>query len=320
MGTVLVIGNGFDLNLGLRTSYSDFFDSKSFKEDSGKTKWIQSFMSEPNLFGLPTEFVSVFDYLRAYRNLTNWCDIEGALGRLITFFPNKEHSGFMITEDSFKQLHSCFCDYLNKYVLNDSFNLNTNSVAFALANTLVNKSNLSILNFNYTPSLERISPSFEGKVKYIHGNVKDNSIIFGVEDELNVPKKYSFLLKTFSTNYRGHSIQNQLLNANHIIIFGHSLAKADYHYFKGLFMRQTNPKDAMPQQRISIFTKDEKSMRDVLWQIRTMNENRSDYLFDLCHFEIFRTDNDQDRINTFLQKLKDDQSGVIAFNPRRWDY
>lgn len=320
MGTVLVIGNGFDLNLGLKTSYKDFFESESFIKNSGEAQTVELNMYYIERYFGPVKNISVFNYLRAYRYLTNWCDIEGALGELVTYAPRDKHSGFVITEDSFKRLHSCFCDYLNKYVLNDSFNLNTNSVAFALANTLVYKSNLSILNFNYTPSLERISPFFEGKVKYIHGNVKDNSIIFGVEDELNVPKEYSFLLKTFSTNYRGHSIQNQLLTADRIIIFGHSLAKADYHYFKGLFMRQTNPKDAIPQQRISIFTKDEKSMRDVLWQIRKMNENRSDYLFDLCHFEIFRTDNDQDRINTFLQKLKDEQSDIIAFNPCSLDY
>lgn len=319
MGTVFIIGNGFDLNLGLRTSYSDFFDSKSFKEDSGKTKLIQSFMSVPRKLGFPTELVSVFDYLRAYRELTNWCDIEGALGDLISYVPNDKHSGFIITEDSFKQLHSCFCDYLNKDVLNNSFNLDTNSVAYALANMIADITDLSVLNFNYTPSLEHISPKFEGKVEYIHGNVNDNSIIFGVEDELKVPKEYSFLLKTFSTNYRGHSIQYQLLHANHIIIFGHSLAKADYHYFRELFMRQTDPKFANRDQRISIFTKNEESMRDVLWQIREMNNNRSDYLFDLCNFEIFRTDNDQNRIDAFLQELNSELIASREVFNHRWE-
>lgn len=30
-GTLLIIGNGFDLNLGLKTSYSDFLASKEFE-------------------------------------------------------------------------------------------------------------------------------------------------------------------------------------------------------------------------------------------------------------------------------------------------
>lgn len=303
MDTVFIIGNGFDLNLGLRTSYKDFFESEFFMKDSGETQAIESNMSFIERYYGPVKNISVFDYLLAYKNLTNWCDIEGALGDLIKYIPTDKHSGFFITEESFKQLHSCFCDYLNKYVLNDSFNLDKNSVAYTLAKKIADVPDLSVLNFNYTPSLELISPEFEGKVKYIHGNVKENSIIFGVEDDLKIPKEYSFLLKTFSTNYRGNSIQEQLLNADHIIIFGHSLAKADYHYFKGLFMRQTDPKLANSKQRISIFTKNEKSMRDVLWQIRKMNDNRSDYLFDLCKFEIFRTDNDQERINTFLKGL-----------------
>lgn len=304
MGTVFIIGNGFDLNLGLRTSYKDFFESEFFMKDSGETQAIESNMSFIERYYGPVKNISVFDYLRAYRNLTNWCDIEGALGDLINYIPTNKHSGFFISEESFKQLHSCFCDYLNKEVLNGSLNLNTNSVAYALANRIADVPDLSVLNFNYTPSLEHISPNFKGEVKYVHGNVKENTIIFGIEDDLEIPKEYSFLLKTFSTNYRGNSIQELLLEADHIIIFGHSLAKADYHYFKGLFMRQTDPELVNSKQRISIFTQNEKSMRDVLWQIRKMNKNRSDYLFDLCHFEIFRTDDDQERIKTFIQGLK----------------
>ena len=66
----------------------------------------------------------------------------------------------------------------------------------------------------------------------------------------------------------------------------------------------------MQKQRISIFTKDEQSKRDVLWQIRTMNENKSDYLFDLCKFQIFRTDNDHERLEEFFSALNNEKTSM----------
>lgn len=301
MSTVLVVGNGFDLNLGLKTSYRDFFDSEFFPPVKDDLERIKNYISSKNVNFFVKFQVSVFDYLRAYRELTNWCDIEGALGLLVNLIRGED--GLVITEESFKDLHTRFSEYLNKYVADFFKQIDQNSVAYQLAKHLSGMPQLSVLNFNYTPTLENIDNGFNKKVDYIHGSLNDNSIIFGVEDDLEVPKEYSFLLKTFSPHYRGHNIRQQLQQASHIIIFGHSLAKADYHYFKDLFVRQTNPETALQNQRISIFTKDEQSKRDVLWQIRTMNENKSDYLFDLCKFQIFRTDNDGERIKAFLNSI-----------------
>lgn len=310
MSTVLVIGNGFDMNLGLKTSYRNFFESSFYptQEVNPELRRILSSPISPRHFAPFT--VSVFDYLNAYRDLTNWCDIEGALGFLLKFFPSDMHTGFVISEDSFHNLHSKFCDYLENQVVSHFNNIDTDSVAYRLAKTLVRMPELSILNFNYTPTLEYIDSFYQKHVDYIHGSLNENSIIFGVEDDLEVPKEYSFLLKTFSPHYRGHNIRQQLQQADHVIIFGHSLAKADYHYFKDLFIRQTNPETALEKQIISIFTKDEQSKRDVLWQIRTMNENKSDYLFDLCKFQIFRTDNDHERLEEFFSALNNEKTSM----------
>lgn len=299
MGTVFVIGNGFDLSLGLRTSYKDFFKSKYFKTDDEKVHQLHLQLS----FSSFNEYTkaSVFDYLKAYSNLTNWCDIEGALGESLNYYNSGQ--GLILDEQSFFDLHTAYCKYLNEVLKHDFDFLNYESPSYKLAKTLVDTHNLSVLNFNYTPTLERIDPFYIDHVDYVHGSLKDSSIIFGVEDDLPVSKESSFLLKTFSPHYRHHNVRLQLLNADHIIIFGHSLSKADYHYFKELFMRQTDPKNVFPQQRISIFTKNEETKRDILWQIRFMNGNKSHYLFDLCHFEIFRTENDQDRIDAFLEEL-----------------
>lgn len=303
MSTVLVVGNGFDLNIGLRTSYNEFFQSCFFHTNKEDTKAIELILSHPDLADTSKYVLSVFNYLNAYKNLTNWCDIEGALGNLLNYYDVETDKGFVISEESFQLLHASFCEHLDTVLAHDFNFMEQKSVAYKLAQELVGTPNLSVINFNYTPTLKRINSFYQDKIQYVHGSFEDRSIIFGVEDDLKVPKEYAFLLKTFSPHYRSHNIRYQLLNAEHIIIFGHSLAKADYHYFKDLFVRQTNPETALQRQKISIFTKNEQSKRDVLWQIRIMNKNRSDYLFDLCQFEIFRTDNDQDRIEKFFQQL-----------------
>lgn len=314
--TVLVVGNGFDLNLGLKTSYQEFFNSDYFPKVTPSLT-MQNILSDvvrPK--GFLSFNASVFEYLTAYRKITNWCDIESALGNLLKYTPNSQYSGFIITEESFQELHSKFCEYLNENVASCFDHIKQDSIAYRLAKNVAHIPGLSILNFNYTPTLEYIDSWYKNKVDYIHGSLNDNSIIFGIEDDLDVPKGYSFLLKTFSPHYRSHHIRKQLLDADHIIFFGHSLAKADYHYFKDLFIRQTNPEIVKQNQKITIFTKDEYSMRDVLWQIRIMNENRSDYLFDLCNFQIFRTEDDTKRIEAFFTNLtqeKDELKKNLSF-------
>ena len=41
-----------------------------------------------------------------------------------------------------------------------------------------------------------------------------------------------------------------------------------------------------------------------------MNENKSDYLFDLCKFQIFRTDNDFERLEEFFYALSAENNSL----------
>ena len=56
--TVFVVGNGFDLNLGLKTSYKDFMESHWFSDIKNN---------------------SLVDYLRERQSLNLWIDIENEL-------------------------------------------------------------------------------------------------------------------------------------------------------------------------------------------------------------------------------------------------
>ena len=74
---VLVIGNGFDLDLGLPTSYKDFIHSPFFYE----------FLENANILRyhrISIDEGNIFKYLQRQLNLNNWIDIEAELKRLAT--------------------------------------------------------------------------------------------------------------------------------------------------------------------------------------------------------------------------------------------
>lgn len=62
----IIIGNGFDLDLGLKTRYSDFMKSREFGEIYNNIREI-----DPSL--------SLLEYLNKRAELENWFDMELAI-------------------------------------------------------------------------------------------------------------------------------------------------------------------------------------------------------------------------------------------------
>ncbi|MCK9372781.1 MAG: bacteriophage abortive infection AbiH family protein [Sulfuricurvum sp.] len=90
---IIVIGNGFDLNLGLKTSYKDFFASDYFK----------SLIEEDNSFA---------KYLTYKNNLNNWVDIEQEIPEysMAVTVADADHN----VEDDFIALKRALTDYLKE--------------------------------------------------------------------------------------------------------------------------------------------------------------------------------------------------------------
>ena len=81
------------------------------------------------------------------------------------------------------------------------------------------------------------------------------------------------------------------------------MGETDYHYFEDLFETQSNPEKINRPKIIRIFTYNEMSRRDILFQLREMNERRTDKLYDLNDMEIYRTKDDEGKINDYLSQL-----------------
>ena len=189
--------------------------------------------------------------------------------------------------------------------------INKDSVAaivakcFASDETTVNK---QIYSFNYT-NIKDISynwifsESIETSIKYVHGNVKDMNVILGTKDS-PFEAKYDFLQKTFDTKYNPPAMVYDLMNADDIFIFGHSLGMNDSQYFQAFFEQQSSTQN--PQSKnITIFTKDEKSEFAIKRALQEMTNYKLSSLFGLNKLQIIKTDELYADHNKFEDVLAD---------------
>ena len=308
---VVVLGNGFDIDLGLKTKYTQYMGHDIFKSYLENPKY-----GRPNAPG-----VVLFNKFKDKIKLNHWIDIEKELAKFSQKKYNKktqvpfsmEDYEIEDLEEGFKLLHKTLTEYLKTLSYDE---LKKDSYAAQLLEIIKKYYfDFEILSFNYT-DLNHIANKLgilsdsdnheELDCVHIHGSLKNNDIIIGFEDDLDIYDSCSFMIKSFSQHYKSNNVRNTLLDADEVIFFGHSLGSSDYHYFSDLFKRQSDATKANNDMIIRIFTYDEQSRRDILLQLRNMNERRTNYLYDLCHLEIYRTkDNIDDvKIEKYFKELE----------------
>lgn len=305
---VLVIGNGFDLDLGLPTSYQDFLKSSEFR------KYLDSTHMQTDYGYVVGDIDNLFQYLNEKYQCQNWIDIELELKNLASRrFKTIDVKGNTVdaipfATESKAQSFEVLCKQLCLYLKNLDYNfIKGGSIALKLLSVINEYASVcEIITFNYT-DLHKLNDELPEKLRvridHVHGSIKDRDIIIGFEDEVEIDKSYSFMIKSFNPAFRSHNVRQKLLDADEIIFFGHSLGETDYHYFEDLFRFQSQPEHCKGPKIIRIFTYDEKSRIDILFQLRAMNKKRTDMLFDLNNFEIYRTKNDSIKINDYLVGL-----------------
>lgn len=294
MSKVFIIGNGFDLDLGWKTRYSDFASSDCWKWGYG-------------LFGLK-------EHLRHQKETDKWFDLEKSL---LEYARKSDDYGYRNAslpslrpqEDrqTFDELTMFLSEYLNK---EQTRPVNRDSVAARVFKAIVANGKFDIIySFNYTDLhhiANEIGITEKFSYEHVHGCLKDNSIILGVEDESDLIDGYSYLYKTFSPHYESHHIQYDLVEADEVVFFGHSLGQNDYHYFRQFFRNQCD--ENMPREkgkRITIFTYDDCSRISILEQLRNMNDRKTSLLFSLNDFQVICTkDGESDKLMQFFEHLR----------------
>lgn len=288
----LILGNGFDLNLGLRTTYRQFAESDFW------TIGNEIFQS-----GL----AKTLDYAKSKD--CNWFDLERILAEYA--MPKQEviwGLSSMIQND--KQCFDNLQDSLGRYIAYaEEQEIQNNSLAAQLLGIITRQYPIdNIFSYNYT-NLNTFTKRLNLPhlpYKHVHGQCSDGSQILGISDEIQIRDRYDFLYKTCSPHYLSSNVRYALQRSSFVLFFGHSLGPQDYHYFAQFFKAQSR-QDIREQDKKTIFiiTYNEESRMDILKQLRCMNDGKVNLLYDCNDLRLFMTDvtSQEEIIETIVEKL-----------------
>lgn len=285
MNIVFLIGNGFDLNLGMKTRYSDFFDYYINKHADDSRGYISDFVQEIKDNGKITgndwsDFELSFGRYSGHFGENNyedyiglWEDVHGELARYIRLqenFPistrllgNPDAAEFLAKPDNFLERET-----------RQHFKKLRNEVGFSP------NSRIDIINFNYTKTFEALygwnnsAKNYllnDGKcvtvnsVTHIHGTTNKHMILgvdnlsqLGCVEAIRNQDRIKHRLVKPIANKNTRTMRDQdcarrIAEANIICIFGMSLGETDETWWKLVAKRLKAP-DAM----LIIFTKNNK--------------------------------------------------------------
>lgn len=249
MNILFILGNGFDINLGMETRYTDFY------------KYYNSLPSQSELISNLKRSIA--------ENIQNWSDLEIALGKYTENLTNLEEfdevfddigdnlSNYLqIQEDKFayneidtKALHNYFCRPEQSLLKADE------EIIISFKNQWTNHQwNVNIVTLNYTTIVEKLLndkyknlligthhsnlPIYLNNVEHVHGYLNDRMII-GVND-LSQLKNDEFkkdqditeaIIKSNCNQIQKHNVdktfKSHILSANLICLFGSSIGDTD---------------------------------------------------------------------------------------------
>ena len=315
MGNVLVIGNGFDLGLGLPTQYKDFVNSAYWPIKERPTER----MFEDNLFNY------IWNFTEEQKNdlgAIKWIDLEDLLLQYAIKKSNEEITPYFkevakydkaVLEEIKNAFKSYILEIVTRYVNKrcvSPININSEIIESIIRNDTFSK----IYSFNYTGTFSILDFLFGGRynVNHLHGvaYTPSDKIILGINDEVKIPKDYWFLKKSHQDGFKSHDINDDLFLADEIIFYGLSFGSADFVYFKRFLMETIkNHKSNMAKKRINIFTLDESSRISIMENIVESGIPMSD-IYSCINFVFYKTG----EYGTSSQSTEDIRNFLIHMN------
>jgi len=279
--TILVIGNGFDLDMGLKSSWIHFMESKEFT------------------LILKTNRLAI--YLKKQQRLKNWIDIEAELK-----IYSKRGT---IDKLDFHSEYFELLETLNKFLKTLSYQTaNESSISFQLlqkffSNDGIGESTL-IIDFNYTDTIKIcadqigviINENRASNCHYIrvHGSLDQNNIVVGVEDGADINDEHSFIRKSYHDACNPNDFGLLLKQSQNIVFFGHSLGTADYHYFNEFFQSVLDEQESKnmfrnQKRNLTFIHKDEVSKIDLFTNLNALTKGNMKELKNINVFNQYQT-------------------------------
>lgn len=253
--TLIILGNGFDLDLGWKTSYSDFYEAKQ------------------NIF----QKITGLSYVQKMIIGGHWYNLEGYLRDCMCEI-TKENIG------DFNQFWYLCRDHIGDYLSKSKkiYTTNTDSCAYKLLSEV---SSSNIVSFNYTDPFDIVALNSHD-ILHVHGCLKNrfigDKIKLGVDSSVGVKNeliskndKLKCIIKT-NENHNIDKFLSLFRDADNIIIYGHSLGITDSDYFKPVFKGIIE--NRIVNKTIYIVTYDEASLQCIKNNMQTYNIDYSDLL------------------------------------------
>lgn len=279
---VIIVGNGFDLNLGLKTSYKDFVSSQQFRR-------------------LVKQRNDLCGHLQQQHNLQNWIDIENELKN----YSKREATNF---QKEFIALSNGLKEYLS---LIDYSLINKNSDAFLLLEKYF-KEDTIILDFNYTSSISSLLVTFGAKPQDIisrhikmHGSLAEGEIVFGIEDAPSVKSEHVFLKKSYNASFKAVNLNSVFNHMSDLYIFGHSLGQTDHMYFSHFFNAYSNHNFQSKGKNIHLYYHGDDGYTQLFMQLDKLTLHRLTNL---------RQNNHCTLTNTLKAQIKERESALAERN------
>lgn len=260
--TLLIVGNGFDLSMGFKTSYGDFMKSSYFPHE---------------------ETSSLCSYLHnQYEENMGWIDIENELSEysrmLTTKKLNAKKFNTILDIDSLREEYDELKSSLKLYLQEETkraFGPSPDNPAKRVIDQLPADS--KIISFNYTSIIERLTlgkfQDSNGNLLHIHGSLAPyDDIVFGVEDSAKLSKEHVFLYKAHSRHLRVQEFSDWLNSAERIIFYGYSLGDTDRQYFENFF-RKLCSSDSIYTELIFYYY-GQASYDNLIWQLQVLTNHK----------------------------------------------
>ena len=364
---ILILGNGFDLDLGRKTLYKDFYESEFCPKDYPapiikhlNEKWTDN-LESVKWYDLENEILNYYEKIKvASDNYDLYNATEKEILVEINHIPT--YTTFSIIHENIDIVNRLLGDHILHYKQHhiadkeipssnilvhpdallspverdnraiqkikqgligymDSIQhskINEDSIAATIVRTFVyNYENIEeflVYNFNYMPlhSTENSNTVgvFNDMTNFVHGSIKDRNIIIGTKDH-RISPDYDFIQKSFDPNFNPPGLGTNLLEADDITIFGHSLGINDSQYFKAFFVQQSQP--GAKKKTITIFTKDEKSELQIKRALQEMTNWNLSALYSMNDLQIIKTDTckeDKTLLRKYVERFCDKEYEV----------
>ena len=267
MNITYLIGNGFDVNIGLKSRYADFYEAYAKIHSDDEADVIKRFK------------VGINDYIKKESHkddlqTIDWRDLEVALGQYTDQMDEKEAEvlyldvndrlkEYLIDEFKYFDAEAFSRDSFYSHLADPVTSHFNRVTANGIKNFCLSYSGddfYNVINFNYTRTIEKLADyhgkrmpighDFTGRLAYldtvchIHQTLEDDEIIIGVNDVTQISNKKfhenrllsNMYIKPNTNRLLGSGVNTDcetiIANTNLFVIYGTSAGITDQHWWR----------------------------------------------------------------------------------------